>query len=135
MTCVILSLIGLERRYLMANQKNLKPFNTMSSEEAVKIQTKGRYASVEARKKKKAFKKQMEQILELPISNFFQKQDMEELGIKEEDMNNQMLLVATLFKKAIDGNVKAIDTILEMVDPIEQNINARNNDFVSEENP
>ena len=119
----------------MANQKNLKPFNTMSSEEAVKIQTKGGYASVEARKKKKVFKKQMEQILELPISNFFQKQDMEELGIKEEDMNNQMLLVATLFKKAIDGNVKAIDTIFEMVDPIEQNINARNNDFVSEENP
>lgn len=107
----------------------------MSSEEAVKIQTKGGYASVKARRKKKAFKEQMEQILELPISDFFQKQDMEELGIKEEDMNNQMLLVATLFKKAIDGNMKAINTIVDMVEPKEQNINVRSIDFDSEKNP
>lgn len=103
----------------MANEQNLK---RLSSKEARENGSKGGKASVKSRKRKKEIKEQLEYILQLPVTDFFTKNDMSDLGIEEDDMNNQMLLVATLFKKATEGNMRAIDTIIDMVEPQEKNI-------------
>ena len=99
----------------MANQQNLKPFNKMNSEEALKIQKKGGVASVEARRKKKAFREQMQMLLEKNVTNPFYIEDMQEAGIEESEMNNQMLLVFNLFNEGRKGNIKAISTIVNLM--------------------
>lgn len=90
------------------NEENLIPFTSeQSREEAVKNGSKGGKASGEARRKKKALKDCMKQLLALPVNNCEQWNDLAALGIAPEDIDNNMLVTVGLFRAAAGGDVKA----------------------------
>lgn len=100
----------------MANEKNLIPFTSnQSREEAKKNGSKGGRKSGEVRRKRKAMKEQMEMLLSLPFKSTKQLNFMRDLGIEEENIDNQMALIVAMYGKALKGDVQAFNTIREVV--------------------
>ena len=97
---------------------NLKSFADMDEEKQRAIAVAGGKASVEARRKKKLMKEQMNALLALPLESKKARKQLETLGINPDDMDNQMALMVAMFQQALNGNVKAFvairDTIGEM---------------------
>ena len=79
----------------MANKENLKPLNTVSKEEAKKIQSKGGKARVQQRREKKTLKEELELLL------------------LSDDRQNRMSLA--LLERAINGDVKAFEVIRDTI--------------------
>lgn len=100
----------------MANEQNLIPFTSnQSREEAKKNGRKGGKKSGEVRRKRKAMKEQMEMLLSLPFKQSEGLDFMKDLGIEEDDLDNQMALIVTMYSKALKGDVQAFNTIREVV--------------------
>lgn len=110
----------------MANERNLIPYTSnQSREEAKKNGAKGGKKSGEVRRKRKAMKEQMEMLLSLPCKvqdrdgNDMSKILAETFGIDEKNIDNQMLMIAALWKTATNSNssqqIQAIKEIREMV--------------------
>ena len=99
----------------MANEQNLIPFTSnQSREEAKKNGAKGGKKSGEVRRKRKAMKEQMEMLLSLPFKQSEGLDFMKDLGIEEDDLDNQMALIVALYGKALKGDVQAFNTIREV---------------------
>ena len=79
----------------MANEQNLKPFNEMTEKEQREIAKKGGKASGKARAKRKTLK--------------------EELILLLSQGNTQEKLSLSLIQQALDGNVKAFETIRDTI--------------------
>lgn len=103
----------------MANEKNLIPIEEVNSrrtrEEHSKDSKKGGQKSGEVRRKRKAMKEQMEMLLSLPFKSTKQLNFMKDLGIEEDNLDNQMALIVALYGKALKGDVQAFNTIREVV--------------------
>ena len=100
----------------MANEKNLIPFTSnQSREEAKKNGQKGGQKSGEVRRQRKAMKEQMEMLLSLPFKQKKQLDFMKDLGIEENEIDNQMALIVAMYGKALKGDVQAFNTIREVV--------------------
>ena len=100
----------------MANEKNLIPFSSnQSREEAKKNGAKGGKKSGEVRRKRKAIKEQMEMLLPLPFKQSEALDFMKDLGIEEDNLDNQMALIVAMYGKALKGDVQAFNTIREVV--------------------
>ena len=100
----------------MANEKNLIPFTSnQSREEAKKNGAKGGKKSGEVRRKRKAMKEQMEMLLSLPFKQSEALDFMKDLGIGEDNLDNQMALIVAMYGKALKGDVQAFNTIREVV--------------------
>lgn len=85
-------------------------------EERHAIAVKGGQANKERLAKKKALKEQLQSLLELDIKDKKKTEELRKLGIDPEDMNNQMLMLVTLFKKgALLGDVPAIKQICDII--------------------
>lgn len=105
----------------MANEQNLIPyrFDKRSANEAREKGQKGGKKSGEVRRKRKAMKEQMETLLALPfnlkdkngnhLSNFFR-----ELGIDEDNIDNQMAMMISLWKTAIGGGKNQVTAFQEI---------------------
>lgn len=93
--------------------KNLKP-RQLTTEEATEMGRKGGIASVKARRKKKAFKKIFNSILELDVKDKKLLKYIEDLGVNEE-ITNKTLLAVTTFKKAVKGDMRAFEIIRDTV--------------------
>ena len=99
----------------MANEQNLIPFTSeQSREEAKKNGAKGGKASGEARRQRKAMKEQLDMLLSLPFKQIDQLNFIQELGIEQKDIDNQMALLVALYGKALKGDVQAFNTIREV---------------------
>ena len=108
----------------MANEQNLIPGNKRSQSEARENGRKGGKKSGEVRRKRKAMKEQMEMLLALPCNvKDSYGNDMAEIlsqmfGIDKDDIDNQMLLIASLWKTATNSNssqqIQAIREIREI---------------------
>ena len=120
----------------MANEQNLIPFTSnQSREEAKKNGAKGGKKSGEVRRKRKAMKEQMEMLLALPCNIQDENgSSMAEIisqifGIEKDKIDNQMLMMASLWKTAINNNssqqIQAVREIREIVKD-EQTINEDN---------
>lgn len=72
---------------------------------------KGQEASARARAKKKSMKEQLELLFSLPIKNDKVKSQLKELGIEDNEMNNQMALLIAMYQKALKGDVNAFNSI------------------------
>lgn len=94
----------------MANEQNLR---SLSTKEAREIGSKGGKASVQSRKRKKTMKEAMNLLLSKDVSDG-NKQVLKQLGLEENDMNNQMLAVVSLFQSAVNGNVAAMRLIADI---------------------
>lgn len=95
----------------MANEDNLVSLGDRTTEEQRQIATMGGIASGKARREKKLMKDQMALLLSMPLMNEDLKEKIKELGIAEEDIDNQMAIVMAMWQKAIKGNVKASEFI------------------------
>ena len=113
----------------MANKQNLIPIELVNArktrEERKESASKAGKASGEAKRKRKAMKEQMEMLLSLPFKNKKQFNFMKDLGIEENDIDNQMALIVALYGKALKGDVQAFNTIREVT---------QDNKTVSQEN-
>lgn len=99
----------------MANEQNLIPGNKRSQSEARENGRKGGQKSGEVRRKRKAMKEQMEILLSLPFKQTKQLNFMKELGIEENEIDNQMALIVAMYGKALKGDVQAFNIIREVV--------------------
>lgn len=97
------------------NEENLIPFSQRSESEARENGKKGGKASGASRRKKKAMKDCMKQILELPVTDVEQWNALSAMGISPDDINNQMLINVALLKAAAAGDVKAYKEIRHLI--------------------
>lgn len=93
----------------MANDENLIPMNRRTKSEQREIASKGGKASGEARRKKRDMRQAAEMLLNMPVSSkqSTMKATLTALGIKEEDMDYSMGVLAAMLVQAANGNVKA----------------------------
>lgn len=89
------------------NDENLIPNSERTPSELREITSKGGRASGAARRKKKALKDCMKQLLDMPVTDVDQWNELAAMGIPIEDIDNKMLIAVRLFKSAADRNVKA----------------------------
>lgn len=68
-------------------------------------------ASAAARKKKKSMKEAMDLLLQQEVSNQSHLEILDKLGVPDTEANNQMLMLASAFMEAVNGNVKAMEFI------------------------
>lgn len=103
----------------MANEKNLMPIEEVNSrrtrEEHSRDSQKGGKRSGEVRRQRKAMQEQMELLLSLPVKNEEHKTFMEQLGIDTDNMDNQMMLLMSVFNKAMKGDLEAFREIKSVV--------------------
>lgn len=98
----------------MANEKNLKPIRSKS--EAREKGRAGGKKSGEVRRQKRLLKDCMIELLELPVTDTKSWNKLAKLGIDIEKIDNRALLVASLFKKAVDfGDVQAFKEIKNLI--------------------
>jgi hypothetical protein len=101
----------------VAREDNLIPFTSdQSREEAVKNGRKGGIASGEARRKKKSMRQSLEEILQMQIMDPKMVKQMEAMGFSKDDITYQTAVNVARIKQALAGNVKAIDSVDEMLD-------------------
>jgi PBSX family phage terminase large subunit len=95
----------------MANDQNLNngvatQFRT--GEEQARIAKKGGIASGQARRRKKTLSELAKMIAENPAPTAAKK-ELTKMGIADEDANNMAVVANSLYKKAADGNIQAIE--------------------------
>jgi len=93
-------------------KQNLVPIR--DSKRARELGSKGGKASAISKKQRKEMKEMLDILLNLPV-NSKNKQLLETLGVSEEDMNNQTLVLTALMQKAIKGDIQAIKTIIDRI--------------------
>lgn len=90
-------------------------FKYLTPEQRKEMSRKG----IETRKKnaakKKAMKEQLEIILGLKVKGQKNREVLKAMGVDPEDMDNQMLLMAALFKKGLSGDTQAIKQICDTI--------------------
>ena len=93
------------------NEQNLIPNSKRSPEELREMTKRGGKKSGEVRRKRKTIREQLEFLMSLPIQDEVTKEKLEKMGIKSDNMDNQMLMNVSLYKQALKGNTKAIEIV------------------------
>lgn len=95
-----------------------KDFRSRTPEEMAEIQRR----ATEARNKKfaarRAMREQLSTLLKMDVTDREQKEMLKEMGVENEEMCNQMVLMVALFKKGAKGDVAAIKQIDDMTNGI-----------------
>ena len=100
------------------NNQNLKPVT--STEEARKRGRNGGIKSQQVQRERKKARECMEMILKLDAKGKKSRELMTNMGIADEEQQNIMLLMATMFAKAAStGDPTAISKILEIAGELE----------------
>ena len=111
----------------MANEQNLRPFNSLTEKEQREITSKGGKASAKKRQQNKTFKEIISNFLDGQVSDERLKQQMIDFGFADKEVSNKSCAVFALWKEAIKGNTKAFELLRDTIGekPIEQiqNIN------------
>lgn len=94
------------------NSENLTPF---SSSRAKKEGKKGGIASGKARQKKRAMRDNMLDILNTPIDDKESMDELKALGVEESECTYSMLLMARTLKKAMGGDIRAVQCVREII--------------------
>lgn len=94
---------------------NLTPFHEMSEERAREIRSKGGKRSQEVQRERKTMRKQAELLLSLPLKDKAAKKKLKELGIDKEEIDNQMLIVLQLWRRAASGDLEATKLLMDLL--------------------
>ena len=92
----------------MNGQENLIPMSERTKDEVRAIARKGGINSGKTRRKKKLMAEQIELLLSLPIKDKNAIKQMEALGIDTENVDNQMALLISIFKKGLKTGDKSV---------------------------
>lgn len=99
----------------MANEENLIPMDERTENEQREIARKGGKKSGEARRRKKDMKAKMKLLLSLQPTTS-QSELLAEIGVPEEDADNEMLLLVAMFQAATeDRDTKAFDKVMDVL--------------------
>jgi hypothetical protein len=93
---------------IVANNENLKKIS--STERARELGSKGGKASAEVRRKKKNFKDTLKLMLDLPLLPS-EKEFLKGHEVDEDEQTKEMMLIVSLYRKAIKGDVAAFKEI------------------------
>ena len=98
----------------MAGYDNIKDygFDKLTAEEQRQIASKGGKASVKARRKRKHIQDTTKMILGLDVIDDTTNEILDKFGVEDKDL--QSLMICKLILKAINGDVKAVRTVLEI---------------------
>lgn len=100
----------------MANVQNLIPFTSnQSREEAKKNGRKGGIASGESKRKRKAMAETLDLLLKTEVNDSEVKETLTEMGISEDNQDYQMVLMASILKRAIKGDKEDLKFITDML--------------------
>lgn len=111
----------------MANKQNLIPIEEINSrrtrEEHSRDSRKGGQKSGKVRRKRKEMKKQVELLLSLPFNLKDKygnelKRVLEDLGIDEENVDNQMAMIVALWRTALSNGRNQVSAVQELRDII-----------------
>ena len=94
---------------------NLIPFSQRTAAEQREIQSKGGRASGAARRRRRALREALGIYLSLPVQDKRALGRLVKAGVDAEDADTQMLVVAALVQRAIDGDVRAVRLIFDIV--------------------
>lgn len=105
------------------NEDNLIPFNERTEEEQRKIASMGGKASGEARKRKSEMKQAIDLLLSLPCNLKDKKGNgikevAKQLGIEEEDIDNQMAVIISMFNISMSGGKNAVSAATFLRDTV-----------------
>lgn len=64
-------------------------------------------ASGKARRKKRTMKAAAKLLLDMELTDATLREELNRVGLQEEDLTNQLALLVRMFQKALDGDVKA----------------------------
>lgn len=106
----------------MANIDNLK---VLTSEEARKYGTMGGIASGQARARKKSLREKAQLLMSLSIQDEKDKEKLKQLGIDEENMDNDMMNLVhmlNIIKKENFNSVGAFNSIKDLVEDKEEQV-------------
>jgi PBSX family phage terminase large subunit len=98
----------------MANEKNLRPGSMQSKSEARANGKKGGIASGQARRRKKTLSELAKMIADNPAPDNTRAK-LAKMGISDEDANNNAVVAASIYAKAIKGNMQAVDKWEQLV--------------------
>lgn len=102
----------------MANNENLQPIQKgqLSKEEARARGSAGGKKSGEVRRQRKQFKESLEMLLQMRVPEKTAKNLKTLLPkLKDKDLNCQNAILAGLMKAAMNGNVKAVELIRDII--------------------
>lgn len=100
----------------MANIQNLIPFTSnQSREEAKKNGQKGGIASGKTRRKRKAMKETLDLLLRTEVNDEEIKDTLSDMGIPKEEQDYQMILMMSIFKRAMKGDKEDLKFITDMM--------------------
>ena len=95
-------------------KEDLRPIK-QTSEEASRAGKIGGIKSGESRRRKRMMREQMEILLTLPIKSKKLKEQLNELGIDDTELNNQMALVVSMYQKALKGDTRAFEILRDTI--------------------
>lgn len=96
--------------------ENGKETRFKTGDEQAKIASQGGKASGAARRRKRTLKQAVDLAMSLPVSDPKRKDKLAEMGIAEDDADNQMAVVVGLMLKAMNGNPKAAEVLFAQID-------------------
>jgi hypothetical protein len=114
----------------LANEKNLRPFNTLTEKEQREICKKGGEKSVEARRQKSSIKSILKQWAESPIAVSKLKKQAEQFGIEIDE--GRSLLTLALIQGAMKGNSQYMERVLNLLGEDEAGNNEPTDDGFNE---
>lgn len=97
------------------NNSNLIHLDKRTKKERREIAKKGGIKSGQVRREKKKMKDALISLLSLKVTNKKDKKVLEELGLEENEMNNQALLIVSALNQAKSGNVNAMTFIRDTI--------------------
>ena len=115
--------------------KNLVPFSSKDRARAAEFGRLGGKISQKRAKEKKNMKECMQYLMRLNVKSKKSKQILQDLGIKNKEQTNAMLVAVSMLQQAIKGNVKAAefcrDTASDEANTISADVIESSNDNIA----
>lgn len=124
------SFLSKQTEVVVLNNENLIPFDKRTKSEQREIASKGGKASGEARKKKRTLKDGMRMLMDLEVADRRSWNKCSRLGIDIGEIDNEMLMLVALMKKAQSGDVSAFDRIKDLLDDESDNNNGQLSELI-----
>ena len=94
----------------MINEHNLKHFTKANAKEMGK---KGGKKSAIKRAEQKSLKEQLTVLMSLGVANENDYEKLKEIGLNDSEISNQALLVYSLYERALNGDLRAVELIFK----------------------
>lgn len=99
----------------VANEKNLIPFTERTESEVRELNAKGGRKSGETRRRKKAMRDAMKELLSMPVMNTKIYNATAMMGVEPENIDNQAAILCSLILNAQTGNVLAAKEVRSII--------------------